>query len=651
MGIRGFVAKLKGGFPPDDPRRTLLLARQLQHYYALVPMAVAGNMFNGLVISVYAQSSASNYVILCWLFLIVAMSGLRLQRRSKFELHACESRLNKLQRENMALAAVMGLTWAAAICYLLALPGGRIAVPAMVGAGMMSAAASTLNVVPGAALAFIAPIAFGAAVGFGMLDSAEGYAAMALLISYCVVLARSVASYFSQFVKRVAHEFNLVEHTGEIEHIANHDTLTGLPNRLPFQKRLEHELLRLGASGGRLTVLNVDLDRFKEVNDTLGHSIGDLLLRAVANDLRQCAPSSDSIARFGGDEFCILLNSSHGETEADAVAQRTIATLKRPYSIEGHVIVIGASVGMASAPKNGVTMERLLKCADLAMYGAKALGSGKALWFAPEMEEALLSKRRLEIELREALLENQFVVFYQPIVDMRDGRTAAYEALLRWRHPQRGMVSPAEFISVAEETGQIVALGEWVLRQACCDALNWPGHIGLAVNLAPKQFQQSNVAEVVRQALAKSGLAPERLELEITETTLMTDTQDIVGKIDELNRMGVGITLDDFGTGYSSLSYLNRFPVKKLKIDRSFIKNMLDSPKAQAIVSSVSLLARELGIDVVAEGIETHEQLACVATKNIFLIQGFLFCRPKALDELLEHGHLVGDAELAPHAA
>jgi diguanylate cyclase (GGDEF)-like protein len=438
---------------------------------------------------------------------------------------------------------------------------------------------------------------------------------------------------------------------GEIEHKAHHDALTGLPNRLRFREVLESELRDLASSGRRLFVLAVELDRFKEVNDALGHSIGDALLRAVAKSLRQCAPAPHCIARFGGDEFFIMLDPRLAEAEAQAIAERIIATVKQPLSIEGQRVVVGASIGMAQAPRDGVTMGSLVKRADLAMYRAKALGGARALWFTADMEAALTTRRQLEVELHEALAKEQLVLHYQPIVDARDGRTTACEALVRWRHPQRGMISPAEFIPIAEETGLIVAMGEWVLRRACAEARTWSEDIRVAVNFSPKQFQQSDLVRVVAHALADAGLTPTRLEVEITESTLMSDADEVAVKFEALSAMGVRLSLDDFGTGYSSLGYLNRFPVQKLKMDRSFVRTLLGSRKTQAIVSAVSLLARELDIDVVAEGVETPEQLACLSSKDVFLIQGFLFSRPKPAEELFTAGDRYLRRQEIPSAA
>lgn len=420
----------------------------------------------------------------------------------------------------------------------------------------------------------------------------------------------------------------------EIERIAHFDELTGLPNRFSFQSRLERELCHFARRGKPLALLNVDLDRFKEVNDTLGHAVGDRLLIAVGRRMREIVEAADMVARFGGDEFCVLLHPFDDAEEVETTARRLIEALARPFMVEGHAIVVGASIGMALAPRDDMSLGGLLQCADLALYRAKAAGRGKAVWFEPRMREALRAKREIEGELRRALIGRELELFYQPIIDSRDETVICLEALLRWRHPARGLVSPAEFIPIAEETGLIVELGEWALRRACRDALSWPPHIRVAVNLSPRQFQQKELTEMVAATLAATGLAADRLELEITETTLMLETEDVARKVADLAALGVRLSLDDFGAGYSSLCYLNRFPVRKVKIDRSFARQLVDSPKTQAIVGAVALLARELDIELVAEGVETRQQLALLASRNVFLIQGYLFSQPRPIEEL-----------------
>jgi diguanylate cyclase (GGDEF)-like protein len=422
----------------------------------------------------------------------------------------------------------------------------------------------------------------------------------------------------------------------EIERIAHFDTLTNLPNRFQFQQRLDRDLRQIRKRGRKLTLLNIDLDHFKEVNDSLGHSIGDILLHQVAVRLRECVRPIDMVARFGGDEFYVLLQPAETLPDVDVIAKRIIHTVSQPYVIERHTIIIGASIGICVAPDDSDHAEELLKCADLAMYHSKMTGRSKALWFKPNMQEALLRKIKIEHGLRDALIANELEVHYQPVFDGRDRTIVACEALLRWRHPKNGLIAPKDFIPVAEETGLIVELGEWVLRQACRDAAEWPGDMRVAVNFSPKQFQQKDMARIVETALQDAGLEPDRLEIEITETTLMQDTDEALRKISALRELGVRLSLDDFGTGYCSLAYLHIFPVNKVKIDRSFVVDLTESPKTQAIVAAIAMLAHELRMDLVAEGVETNDQLACLLQKGVFLIQGFLFSRPMPVAELVE---------------
>lgn len=425
----------------------------------------------------------------------------------------------------------------------------------------------------------------------------------------------------------------------EIERMAHFDDLTNLPNRYQFQETLEGEMLQLGPPGFQSALLNIDLDRFKEVNDTLGHSIGDQLLSAVGARLAGCVPQPHIVARLGGDEFCVLLRAGSRLPDVDELAAKILSEMHRTFVVENHVINIGASIGIAAAPKDSETSGGLLSCSDLALYQSKAQGRGKAIWYSQEMQEAVTRKRAIDTELRQAFLANEVVVYYQPVVDSRTATIVSFEALLRWRHPTKGMIPPGEFIPIAEETGMIIELGAWALREACNDAKFWPSNVRVAVNIAPRQFQQKDLARMVAQTLRDTGLEPDRLELEITETTLM-EADDVESKLREIEALGVRLSLDDFGTGYSSLGYLNRFPVKKVKIDRSFARQSIESPKTQAIVSAISALAHDLSIDLVAEGVETDAQLTFMASKNIFLIQGYLYSPPRPIEEfrpLLAH--------------
>lgn len=420
----------------------------------------------------------------------------------------------------------------------------------------------------------------------------------------------------------------------EIERIAHFDDLTGLPNRYQFQDLLEQDMAQIEKHGLQVALINIDLDRFKEVNDTLGHTIGDHLLANVGARLAKCVPAPNMVARLGGDEFCVIVRAIQELPDVGALSAKLLEELLKPYDIDNHTINIGASIGVALAPRDSQSPVGLLKCSDLALYRSKSGGRGRVVWYAPEMQDALVRKRQIETELRDALANDELIVFYQPIVDSRSATVVCMEALLRWRNPARGLVSPMEFIPIAEETGLIVDIGAWVLRRACEDALLWPAHTRLAVNISPRQFQQQDLTDTIAQTLRETGFPAERLELEITETTLMMDTDDAESKVRDIEALGVRLSLDDFGTGYSSLGYLNRFPVKKVKIDRSFVRQAIDSPKTQAIIGAITLLARALDIELVAEGVETHAQLAFLASNNIFLIQGYLYSPPRPIAEL-----------------
>jgi diguanylate cyclase (GGDEF)-like protein len=410
-----------------------------------------------------------------------------------------------------------------------------------------------------------------------------------------------------------------------IAHMAHHDALTDLPNRALLLETLQNALARLRRDE-QIAVLSLDLDRFKEVNDTLGHAVGDALLKAVAERLHSCVRNGDIVARLGGDEFTILQIASDAPKEAAAVADRIIDVLADPFIVQDHRLVIGTSIGIAISPQDGTDLQQILKSSDLALYGAKADARGSYRFFEHEMNARMQARRVLEMDLREALTLNQFELHYQPVVDLLSNSICGCEALLRWRHPDRGQISPAEFIPVAESTGLIIPLGEWALRRACETAASWPESVKVAVNLSALQFRSPALLKTVASALASSGLAPERLELEITESVLLSDVERTLGLVKQLRQLGVQIALDDFGTGYSSLSYLRTFPFDKLKIDRSFIVDLNDdNPAARAILRAVTDLGRTLGMRITAEGVETHAQLRCIEAEGVNEMQGYLF--------------------------
>jgi diguanylate cyclase (GGDEF)-like protein len=415
------------------------------------------------------------------------------------------------------------------------------------------------------------------------------------------------------------------------EHLAHYDALTGLPNRVLFQEQLEEALARIDP-GEQLAVLYIDIDEFKSVNDSLGHRIGDELLKSVAKSLGDCLDKTDLVARLGGDEFAVVRTAVKDSEDVTALLKRIYQSIRQPYECLGHLVTTDASIGIALASRHGIDLEQLLKNADLAMYRAKSAGRRTWRFFEPEMDARMKARHLLEIDLRRAIVEGGFEVYYQPVVDLRSNRISGCEALLRWRHPERGMISPAEFIPVAEETGLINQLGEWVLTTACVEAATWPDSIKLAVNVSPVQFGNDTLALKVVAALAASGLSAGRLELEITEAVLIRDDEAALAILHQLRALGVRIALDDFGTGYSSLSYLQRFPFDKIKIDRCFVADIAGSGGSSSIVQAVVNIAAARNMTTTAEGVETEQQKLSLRALGCTEMQGFLFspARPAA---------------------
>src|SRR5450759_1048918 len=417
------------------------------------------------------------------------------------------------------------------------------------------------------------------------------------------------------------------------KHFAHDDALTDLPNRVTFYVRMETALSRQRRSEF-VAVLSLDLDHFKSVNDTLGHPVGDLLLQAAADRMRSCVRSDDLVARLGGDEFAIVQVSSPQTSDGSALAARLIEVVGAPYDLDGHQVNVGASVEIAIAPTDGDKPDQLMKNADLALYRAKADGGGVYRFFEVEMDARMQARSSLELDLRKAIVNGKFELYYQPIIDVKTKQITSCEALLRWHHPERGMVAPLEFIPVAENTGLIVPLGEWVLRQACAEAVRWPKHVTIAVNLSPAQFKSRNLVPTVINALATSGLAAGRLELEITELVLLQDNEAAFAILHQLRGLGIKIAMDDFGTGYSSLGYLRSFPFDKIKIDQSFIHDLPTKGDSVAIVRAVVGLGSSLGIATTAEGVETKEQLASLTSEGCNEVQGFFFSPPRPAAEV-----------------
>ena len=424
-----------------------------------------------------------------------------------------------------------------------------------------------------------------------------------------------------------------------IRHIAHHDALTGLPNRSLFRDRLTHAMAQADRYHQKLAVMFLDLDRFKAINDTLGHNVGDQLLKIAAERLRSCVRDSDTVARLGGDEFTVIVEDIVEDHDAAAVAQKILDTLSQPFNLYGHEVFISVSVGVTLYPSDDENADNLLRNADSAMYRAKEFGRNNFQFYVAEMNIKARERLRLESSLRRALDRNEFMLYYQPRVSLESGRVIGAEALLRWRHPEMGLVPPSEFIPILDETGMIIPVGDWALREACRQNREWQDRglppIRVAVNLSVRQFIQKDLADTIVRALEAANLSAEHLEVEITEDLFLEHNQTNIITLARLKNMGIHISIDDFGTGYSSLSYLKRLPIDTLKIDQSFVRDIGD-PDNKAIASAIIAMASSLRLNVLAEGVETDEQLAFLRAQGCNEIQGFSFSHPLPADEFAQ---------------
>jgi diguanylate cyclase (GGDEF)-like protein len=430
----------------------------------------------------------------------------------------------------------------------------------------------------------------------------------------------------------------------KISYLARHDVLTGLPNRASVVDRLRQALAAAGRGQG-FALLFLDLDRFKAVNDTMGHAAGDALLQDVGRRLRAVVRECDMVARLGGDEFVVLLTEVQAPEGAAIVAERIIEAVSLPYLILGNEVRIGVSIGIDLALDARMSPDELLKNADMALYISKGAGRGTFRFFEPAMDANVQQRHALERDLRCALERQEFVIYYQPIIDAATGRPCGFEALLRWNHPGRGMVAPDSFIAVAEECGLIIPIGEWLVREACREAATWPSDLHVSVNLSPVQFRSTSLVTMVRNALAAARLPAHQLELEITESVLLESNARNLAVMREFHAHGIGIVMDDFGVGYSSLSYLLQFPFQRIKIDRCFVKNLSTSNEAVSVVRAILGLCRDLKIATIVEGVETEEQMNTLLREGCTTMQGYLFSRPKPASQI--RGMLARGVEVA----
>jgi diguanylate cyclase (GGDEF)-like protein/PAS domain S-box-containing protein len=434
-----------------------------------------------------------------------------------------------------------------------------------------------------------------------------------------------------------------------LKQLAHYDVLTGLPNRALFYDRLKHTLAQAKRHGWTIAVMFIDVDRFKNINDTLGHAIGDVLLQQISRRLTAAVRGDDTVGRLGGDEFAIVLSNLGSGANANLVAQKLMASFSESFSMESGELYVTASIGITLYPGDGADQDALIKNADIAMYRAKQEGRNTFEFYSPEMNARAAERLDMEVLLRRALARDEFVLHYQPKVAVDSGRIIGVEALIRWNSKELGMVSPMQFIPLAEETGLIMGIGAWVVKQACAQNKAWRDEglppVLMSVNISPRQFQQKNLVEMISDAVAAAGIGPDSLELEITEGIIMHDAEKSGAVLRHLNRLGVQLSIDDFGTGYSSLAYLKRFPVQRLKIDQSFVRDLTTDPDDAGIVTAVIAMAKSLKLTVVAEGVETSEQLAFLARLHCDEYQGFYFSKPVPAGEL---AHLLRATAASP---
>ena len=454
------------------------------------------------------------------------------------------------------------------------------------------------------------------------------------------VSGRPIFDEFDNFVGFRGSGTDLTAKRRSEEHaarLAHYDSLTGLANRFQMSQALEKILTSPQGKNRACGVLLLDLDRFKQVNDSMGHPVGDALLKQVAQRLQRTVEQAGQVGRLGGDEFQVIVPGNVGRDRLGQLASRIIHALSQPYSLEGQSVVIGASVGIALAPDDGVTGEALIRNADLALYAAKDLGRGRFHFYAQDLHAEAEARSRLEQDLREAIAQGQLQLFYQPVVSTATEKISGFEALLRWLHPQQGWIPPSRFVEVAEDTGLIAQIGEWALRTACRDLAQWPEEVRVAVNVSPLQFASPQLPAIVTSAIAQAGIAPSRLELEITESVFMGDDERTEAMFAALKRIGVRLALDDFGTGYASLGYLKRAPFDKIKIDQSFVRGATQpGSRNGAIIASITSLAQALGMDTTAEGVETHDELDLVRMHGCSHVQGYIYERPLPVEAASE---------------
>jgi diguanylate cyclase len=612
----------------DEAVEGRVRAEQIDNIKRYLTWILLANICNALVLVAALWASPLRRLAVAWASAIVIVGlyyGLRQRPTAHVRpTHVSAHTITRAIRN----ALLLGSLWATLplIFFADASPGGQVIIACLC-AGMLGGGAFALASIPAAAIAFTAPIVVASAITIGRSGDAAYVLFAVLMISYISVLWRGIYVYASQIVKRVAEQVNA-------EREVRRDELTSLPNRLAFFEELESAFSRLARFREQFAVLYLDLNDFKIVNDRCGHATGDKLLVEVGRRLRECVREVDPVARLGGDEFAIVVANAQDAATPTASAARIVGSLDRPFVIEGGEVYISACVGIALAPADGDNPESLLKNADEALYDAKHRPGGVIQLFHAGYRDAARQRRELERDLRYALSRGEFFLVFQPIFNLQTKRIAGCEALLRWRHPNLGVRLPNEFLKTMEETGLITEVGEWVLVEACKAAVTWPGNIRVAVNVSAVQLQNSKLLSSIVNALNVSTLPAARLEIEITETAVIDDSEQVLSNLKALRELGVRIALDDFGTGYSSLTCLQKLSPDSIKIDGSFVRELVTNAGSRSIVKSVIYLSRDLSINVVAEGIETSEQLKFLRLNDCNEGQGYFVGLPKSANEI-----------------
>jgi diguanylate cyclase len=618
-----------GAPPMDEALAGHIRAEQVSLVLGYSIGMMLANACNALVLAVALWPSPDWAFGLAWACGVIGAAmflGLqaRASRRVAKPQFVSRRAMHRLVRNAFALGAAWGIVPVA--FFADASSGGQLVIICLC-AGMLAGGAFAFSTIPIAAIAFTAPIFLGTAICL----SDEGdfvYLLMAVLVVvYGLVLLRGVFASAFEFTRRIIAQ-------DEAERTVRQDPLTRLPNRVAFNESLDGALKRLARSGEEFAVLLLDLDRLKEINDRLGHSAGDEFLVQVAARLQRGTRAAEHVARIGGDEFALTMSNLTRPEDALAIAERFVAAFADPFVIDGCEIAGAVSIGIVLAPRDGITSHDLLKHVDIALHRAKKSGPGSICFFEVSDDRAARERRTLQHDLERAIERDELFLVYQPFLDLRKGRITGFEALLRWQHPVRGLIPPSIFIPIAEESGLIHQIGEWVIRRACATLAHWPDHVRIAVNISAVQFQNVGILQTIVQALAEANVAPNRLEIEITESMLISKYGSASAILNSLLELGLTVALDDFGTGFSSLTYLRKLPFSRIKIDQSFIRDMLTQPDCAAIVKSVIGLAQELRIGVVAEGVETIDQLEYLRQTSCDEVQGYLIGRPMMASDI-----------------